>query len=299
MSALKIVPKPVESLGMGERRYARRRDRVYPVRITRHTRGMYAVELEAWIAHLRAAGQSVGTIRLRRAHVERCLSWLEMGPHDVAADDLVRYMAAHEWAPETRKSMRSSLRAFFGWLVDDGRLDVDPARKLPSVSVPSAVPHPTPTPVVDVALERADERTLLMVKLAAYAGLRRAEIAGLHSDDLVGDTLVVCGKGGKTREVPAHPILVVELGKLPRGYVFPGRDHGHLSPDRVGRLMANVLGDGWTAHSLRHRFATRAYAAERDLLTVQQLLGHSSVATTQRYTQVPDDARRRAVDAVA
>jgi site-specific recombinase XerD len=63
--------------------------------------------------------------------------------------------------------------------------------------------------------------------------------------------------------------------------------------------MSALLGPGWTAHSLRHRFATRAYAGERDLLTVQQLLGHSSVATTQRYTQIPDDALRRAVMAVA
>jgi integrase len=105
----------------------------------------------------------------------------------------------------------------------------------------------------------------------------------------------VTGKGGKERRIPAHPIIADALRALPRGYVFPGVDAGHLSPDRVGRLMAAALPGDWTAHSLRHRFATRAFAGQRDLLTVQQLLGHASVATTQRYTQVPDDALRRAV----
>jgi len=70
----------------------------------------------------------------------------------------------------------------------------------------------------------------------------------------------------------------------------------------VGRIMSDALGgprSGWTAHTLRHRFATRAYAGDRDILSVQQLLGHSSVATTQRYTAPPDDALRKAVMSVA
>lgn len=261
---------------------------------------MYAAELEAYTAHMRAAGMSGGTIRLKRAHVERCLSWLRKGPRDVTLDDLTGYMAAHEWAAETRKSMRSSLRGFFAWCEDNGRTDTDPARKLPTVSVPQGVPHPTPQTVVDAALAEADPRARLMLDLARLAGLRRAEIASLHTDNLVGSELVVTGKGGKVREIPAHDALVEALAVLPRGYVFPGRDGGHLSPDRVGRIMAKALpGDGWTAHSLRHRFATRAYASERDLIAVQQMLGHSSLATTQRYTKAPDDAKRRAVADVA
>ncbi|MDQ2740537.1 MAG: site-specific integrase, partial [Actinomycetota bacterium] len=57
--------------------------------------------------------------------------------------------------------------------------------------------------------------------------------------------------------------------------------------------------DQWTMHSLRHRFASRAYAVDRDVLTVQDLLGHASPATTQRYVQLPDDAKRRLIEAVA
>lgn len=266
--------------------------------LVRHTQSMYADHLDAYVQNLRAAGRAPTTVRLRRMHLERWFSWLGSDPLTVQPDELTAYMAANDWKPETRKSVRASLRGFYQWAEETERIHVDPSRRLPRVTVPQGIPHPTPSLVVDHAIDNADPRTLLMLMLAAYAGLRRAEIAALHGSAVIGDTLVVTGKGGRTRSVPIHPRLAEALGGV-RGYVFPGRDNGHLSPDRVGRVMRDALGDGWTAHSLRHRFATRAYAAERDLLTVQQLLGHSSVATTQRYTQVPDDARRRAVDNVA
>ena len=227
-------------------------------------------------------GRAQTTIRLRRFHLWRLFEWIAHDPLTATEDELTGYMAANQWAPETRKSVRASVRGFYMWADETGRIDSDPSRRLPKVSVPQGIPHPTPTPIVDAALDSADPRTLLMLMLAAYAGLRRAEIAGLHSRDVVGDTLVVNGKGGKVRSVPIHSRLADALRGV-QGYVFPGKDHGHLSPDRVGRVMAAALGgEGWTAHSLRHRFATRAYATDRDLLTVQQLLGHSPVATTQR-----------------
>jgi hypothetical protein len=79
------------------------------------------------------------------------------------------------------------------------------------------------------------------------------------------------------------------------GYLFPGDEDGHLSPRWVGKLMAGALPDHWTAHTLRHRFATRAYRGSRNLRAVQTLLGHSSVATTERYTAVDDDEIRAAM----
>lgn len=266
--------------------------------LVRHNRYMWQAELDGFIQHLRAGGAAASTVRLRRMHLERALTWLGVAPWTITTDDLEGYLAAHEWAPETRKSVRSSLRAFYSWAEEAGHVEIDPSRRLPNVSVPQGKPKPAPDSVVAASLATAGDRDRLMVMLAAYAGLRRAEIAAMHSDDIVGDVLRVHGKGGKVRTVPMHPDLVAALSGV-RGYVFPGNDHGHLSPDRVGRIMSDLLGPGWTAHTLRHRFATRAYAGQRDLLTVQQLLGHSSVATTQRYTQIPDDALRRAVMSVA
>ncbi len=271
-------------------------------RLSRHNSYMWDTELDQYVQHLHAAGRAPTTIRLRTQHLARAFAWLGVAPFDVTEDGLVAYLAANQWKPESRKSVRASLRGFYGWAVKTGRMVSDPTLNLPQVSVPQGVPHPTPDDVLDRALEAASPAQILMLQLAAYAGLRRAEIAGLHSSAIDGDSLRITGKGGKVRTVPLHPRLAASLhGWLDgrQGFVFPGNDRGHLSPDWVGRQMAKVLGGDWTAHSLRHRFATKAYAGERDLLTVQQLLGHSSVATTQRYTQTPDDARVRAVLNVA
>lgn len=71
----------------------------------------------------------------------------------------------------------------------------------------------------------------------------------------------------------------------------------HTTADRVGRILSRLLGPGATGHGLRHRFASKAYQGTRDLLAVQQLLGHSSPATTQRYVAVPLDNLRAAVRA--
>lgn len=75
----------------------------------------------------------------------------------------------------------------------------------------------------------------------------------------------------------------------------PGAEEEHRSPHHVGKLMAGALPDHWTAQALRHHFATRAYRGSRNLRAVQVLLGHSSVATTERYTAVDDDEIRAAM----
>jgi integrase len=153
---------------------------------------------------------------------------------------------------------------------------------------------------------------MLMLRLAAEAGLRRAEVARVHTNDLTqgfdGPLLLVHGKGDRQRVVPITDDLgeLVDAGPaghtpgLPgHGWLFPGDDDGHLSPRYVGKLVAAALPDQWTMHSLRHRFATRAYRGTRNLRAVQTLLGHASVATTERYTAVDDDECRAAMMAAA
>ena len=67
----------------------------------------------------------------------------------------------------------------------------------------------------------------------------------------------------------------------------------------VGKIVSRLLPDGWTTHTLRHRFASAAYRADRDIRAVQDLLGHADVRTTQIYTAIPDHARRRACSAAS
>lgn len=244
-----------------------------------------------------AAGRSAGTIRLHRY---RLLDLAERfrSPAAVTTDQLVQLLAHDGWAPETRKSVRAAYRAFYRWAYQSGRLEADPTEGLPSVRVPPAVARPAPEHVVHVG-QAGDDRTRFMVQLAAYAGLRAGEIARVHGRDLVGDLLHVLGKGGKRRVIPVvHPELLERLAQL-EGWAFPNGRGSHLSPGRVTRLVSSALPGGWTAHTLRHRMGTAAYAGTRDLLAVGALLGHSRPETTQRYVQLPQDALRAAVRAAA
>ena len=148
------------------------------LRVDVHPQWLEAVA--AWERFLRAAGRSPGTVWLRTYHVLRAAESLPP-PWTVTLGDLVAVLDRTEWSAETRKSARSSLRSFFGWAVDDGRIDANPAAKLPPIAVPAGRPKPIPDDVLEVALAKADESGRLMIMLAAWAGLRRAEIAAVHS----------------------------------------------------------------------------------------------------------------------
>ena len=113
--------------------------------------------------------------------------------------------------------------------------------------------------------------------------------------DLVGWSLLVHGKGGRERIVPLADDVAFLLRRRGDGFAFPGQDHGHLSAPRVGELVREALPGHWTAHTLRHHFATRTYAASRDLLAVQRLLGHAKPETTMAYVRVDVDTLRAAV----
>jgi integrase/recombinase XerC len=84
-------------------------------------------------------------------------------------------------------------------------------------------------------------------------------------------------------------------GMPEQGWLFPTGFGGHLTPDCVGRLVARALPDGYAMHTLRHRFATRAYRGTHNLRAVQVLLGHESIATTERYLAVDDSEMRAAM----
>jgi site-specific recombinase XerD len=249
----------------------------------------------AWLA---ASGASQGSLRLRRHWLTRLSLDVACGPWEADEQQLVEFLASRPWSPETRKSARTAVRMFYSWAYDQGLVDVDPARRLPTVRIPATVPNPCPDDVIRSALERADARERLMVLLAATAGLRCIEIAKVHTGDVVrrddGWWLRVTGKGGRTRAIPLGPPLSDELPAMTAGYLFPGP----ISAAHVGKLVERLLGGGWSAHKLRHRFATAAYAQSRDLLAVQQLLGHSKPGTTQRYTALPGDALRTAVASI-
>lgn len=265
--------------------------------------------IDTYLKVQRAAGRPLQTIATRRYHLERTARAMRCAPRDVSGDQLVTWFSRqNQWAPETRRSYRTTLRGFFGWALKEGLVDENPTAALLPVRAAKPAPRPTPDLAFRVALAVADPRTRVMLRLAAEAGLRRAEIAVLHSRDLIesaeGFELLVHGKGGKQRIVPISDELAAlvragaaghTVGAPDKGYLFPGSFDGHLSPRRVGELLTDALPDHWTGHTLRHRFATRAYRGSRNIRAVQMLLGHESVATTEIYTGVDSGEMRAAM----
>ena len=207
----------------------------------------------------------------------------------VTRESLDSKLARPSWAPETRRSARAVARGFFAWCESVGAIRSSPARGLASITVPPGFARPAPDPIIRAALERADERANLMIRLAAYCGLRCCEIAAIHARDWDGERLIVHGKGGKLRSVPVLDARLKMSLNTASGWLFPG-PNGHLTAGHVSVVLSRALPDGITGHMLRHRFATVAYGATRDLLAVGTVLGHSKPETTKRYVQQPYDA---------
>lgn len=259
----------------------------------------WADAASAWATTLQAAGRSPRTIRLYLCHLRKIERITPAGPAHVTIADLRHVLATGGWAPETRKSVRSALVGFFNWAHAEGLTDTNPAARLDRVSVPAGVPRPTPEEIVARAIETSAPRVRAMIMLGAYAGLRCIEIAPVHSRDWDGDGLYVTGKGGRQRYVPVVREDLRAVLHQADGYLFPGRIEGHLSAGYVGKLIGWALPEGWTAHTLRHRCATRMFAGTHDLLAVGAVLGHARPETTKRYVRLPDDFLREAVAAAA
>ncbi|CAG9065966.1 Tyrosine recombinase XerD [Bifidobacterium pseudocatenulatum] len=258
--------------------------------------------IEGWTDTLRAAGLSAQTIKSRRykmVHLSTLL--MPSGPKDVTTEQIVQVFARQQWKPETRKAYRNTISSFFRWLHKSGRRSDDPSLDVPRVKKPHAHPRPCPDRYIAAAMEMATPSERLMIRLGAECGLRRGEIARVHSDDVVADSagrsLIVRGKGDKQRIVPL-PDDLADIIMDARGYLFPGRFGGHVEESYIGDHISRLLPDGYAAHTLRHRFATTAYAATHDLFVVAELLGHESVETTEHYVAMPDGRLREATTAV-
>ena len=176
----------------------------------------------------------------------------------------------------------------------------NPVADTDGVRIPRSLPRPVDRTMLPLILGTADSTTALMCAFAAYAGLRRAEIAALHSDDLntstePGTVVVRHGKGGKDRSVPLHPVLRrMILDARPSGPVFG------VGPDAVGIRIAGhlrSLGIDATAHQLRHSFGTELARVSRgNIPLVAGMLGHSELSTTMGYVALGDSGATEIAD---
>lgn len=270
-----------------------------------HTVRAYVADV-AGLLHLAASG---GRTRLEEIDLPLLRSWLAG-------------MAASGRARSTMARRASAARTFTAWAVRAGRLGADPALRLQSPRrerhLPTVLRADQAARLLDLAAVRADDadpahlRDRAALELLYGSGIRVAELVGLDVDDvdLERRTVRVMGKGSKERVVPfgipAERALRAWLqrgrGRLATPSSGPalllgargGRWGVRQVRDVVHRLLAD-LGEGTDAgpHALRHSAATHLLDGGADLRTVQEILGHASLATTQVYTHVSVDRLRR------
>lgn len=260
------------------------------------TLGVINHAVEQWTDHLRALGRSPATVRTRTYWVHRLLTEVGVSPWTITTAVIEGWLAARRtWSPSTRHTAITGIRQFHEWAVAAGHRDDDPAAGLTLPRVPHE-PLPAISEVeLSHAMAAATGVTWWMLRIASTTGLRRAELAQLHASDVSDGWINVLGKGSKRRRVPVPPDVAEWIGACD-GWCFPSPAGGHLTPESVARRIERACGRN--PHALRRRFATEVYRRTHDLRSVQVMLGHASIATTQAYVASDDDEVRRAARTV-
>lgn len=263
---------------------------------------MWRAEIDNYLSYLRAAGQRPESVKTRsRQLVRLSLDFADTAPADVTPGRLLEWFEAKDWARETRRSARDAVHGFFQWAVSQGVCPGNPADVLPRVQRSTPNPHPCPDELIRAAVARATPEVRLMIRLGAECGLRRNEIAQVSAGDVLdggdGYSLIVHGKGGRQRIVPMPDDLAREVIGC-GGPCFPGRFGGCVEASYVGKRVGRMFPNGWSCHSLRHRYATKLYAQTRDILLVSKLLGHTKVETTMAYVALPSVGLQETMKAI-
>lgn len=288
--------------------------------------------LAAFERHLRLQrGVAANTVRAYLGDLDHLLQHLDRPADPDAALAQVTLPELRGWlgAMDREGLSRTTLarrgaaaRAFYAWAVDAGRLAVDPALRLASgradTTLPEVLPAEDVVTLLDVARTRADDgdpiglRNWAALELLYATGMRVGELVGVNlaDVDLAERTVRVVGKGDKERVVPCgRPAVNAVEEWLERGrpaLVGPETDSALLLGRRGRRVdprqlreavreACRVAGVAEVApHALRHTAATHLLAGGSDLRSVQEVLGHASLATTQRYTHVSAERLRAA-----
>jgi integrase len=224
-------------------------------------------------------------------------TWLA---HRVPRDDPIAAANWQPWSTWTRINYYGHLRRFFTWATDpdDPWISMDPMRGIKPPSAPKGIPHPMPIDLAHWAVTEAEQPFRRVCILAAYAGLRRAEITRLHREHITQSMIrVISGKGDKDALLPCHPAIWAEVCDLPPGPLihrpaYRRGTSGELTPDWVGSSTNRYLkrhGIPDTIHSLRHLYVTEAHRQTGDLLKTQKLARHASSDTTAGYAFIDED----------
>lgn len=269
----------------------------------RNTISAYAADLEDFGVHCRQQG-----VAPAEADVEVVRSYLQG-------------LSAAGLAASTGARRLSALRQYFRFLAREGIRADDPTDLLQGPRLPASLPKALSEADVTALLEGAaglpgarGHLAVALVELLYSSGLRVSELIALPANALrPGQPLVaVTGKGNKERLVPisarAREAALATMKELPKGakpsrWLFPSRAAGgHITRQNVGLILkdaakaAGLDEDRVSPHVLRHSFASHLLGHGADLRSLQILLGHADIATTQIYTKVLEERLKRLVE---
>lgn len=285
--------------------------------------------LDMLTAERGAAPNTIDSYRRDLVHFSDFLARRRQSLEAASTDHIRRYLKSLSesgMAASTSARRLSTLRRFYQFLHAERVRDDDPSSGLDSPKLGKSLPKYLSEEEVDRLLEAAHarpgadgRRLAALVEILYAAGLRVSELVGLPLAALSRDgrLLTFRGKGGKERMVPLSEPAMDALGAylpvrerfLPkrragadRGFMFPshGKD-GHLTRARFSQVLKELAAEAGldvrrvTPHVLRHSFASHLLAHGADLRTLQQLLGHSDISTTQIYTHVLDERLKQLV----
>ena len=259
-----------------------------------------------WALWQQAGRRAKRTVDERARVIMQFITEAVVDPLTAQPMDIARWLSMNgHWSNSTAATYFSYLMSWHKWLVMMGHRAENPMYKLQTPRRPDRSPRPVADDdMVRLLNLRMHHRTRVMILLHSLAGLRVSEIARVRGEDidLAASRIHVMGKGGKQAWVPLHPILIEAAATMPKtGWWFPGNSRrpgesirSKSVSDIIGQAMRRAGIQG-TPHALRHWYATTLLSDGADLRTVQELMRHSSVQTTQVYTQVPDARRNDAV----
>lgn len=247
-------------------------------------------------------------------HARRADAWLREHRKTslVAAGerDLRAWLFSLPATASTRNGARSGLVAFFGYLMTARMRTDNPAKNLPVLKVPPALPRALEWGMASrllVASRTLSPEHEVLIGLWLLAGMRLTEARTLTWHSIEEGWIRLRGKKGKERMLPIHPQLADALERWravspDQHWLFGSRRRfGHpLSANaiylRVHAVAEAAGANGWAPHQLRHTWATRLMETGADIRTIQEGLGHSSLTTTARYLKVRPARLKEAVE---
>lgn len=277
-----------------------------------------------------AKGVSIHTLRAQKGDLKKLLEhalvekWTSF---DVSARTLRRFaleLGERGLDPASQSRVLSTTRGFYKWLFDTRRLDHNPAVGLRNPKqikrLPAFLTEGEAVQLLDLGPihDFASARLKAVMELLYASGLRVSELTGLDLQDVLGEirTLRVLGKGQKERLVPFHEDawqalqvyfvyrneLLLDKGLPPNAAIFINQRGGRLTPTSVRNFLAEMVESvalrcAISPHALRHSFATHLLNRGMDLRAIQELLGHASLSTTQRYTHLDLEQLSRTYEA--